>query len=398
MIQERNEFRSTNREHSSCAELWATSAGARPWIICWPASAASNIAATTARAGHARPGRPVPRHQSGRPDRHARSRLDEQPTPGSLGIGHTRWATHGSRPKPTPIRISAASGSLALVHNGVIENYLALKERLIGEGYDFRQLDRHRSHRPPDRQLPGRMRSPPRSSSTPASRYALPVAAVQEALSKLRGTYGLAILFRDCPDVIVAARLGSPLVVGVGHGEHFVASDASPLAGYTDKIVYLADHQIAVVTADTLRSRPSRTRATSSTRVHDLRHRIERRRARRLSALHAQGNLRAARSARKRHARPALTTTTPPPHFGGLNLTPQQLRQRQPHHPHRLRHQLARGPGRRIPDRRARPHSGRSRIRQRAALSQPAASTRARCCSPSRKAAKRPTRWPPCAK
>jgi glucosamine--fructose-6-phosphate aminotransferase (isomerizing) len=68
----------------------------------------------------------------------------------------------------------------------------------------------------------------------------------------MRGTYGLAILFRDHSDVLIAARLGSPLVVGVGHGEHFVASDASPLAGYTDKIVYLADHQVAVITADSL--------------------------------------------------------------------------------------------------------------------------------------------------
>ena len=79
------------------------------------------------------------------------------------------------------------------------------------------------------------------------------VAAVQAALAQLQGTYGLAILFREWPEVIIAARLGSPLVVGVGVGEHFVASDASPLAGYTDKIVYLADHELAVVTADNLR-------------------------------------------------------------------------------------------------------------------------------------------------
>jgi glucosamine--fructose-6-phosphate aminotransferase (isomerizing) len=79
------------------------------------------------------------------------------------------------------------------------------------------------------------------------------LAAVQAALAQLRGTYGLAVLFRDFPDVIIAARLGSPLVVGVGEGEHIVASDASPLAGHTDKIVYLKDHEIAIVTADSLR-------------------------------------------------------------------------------------------------------------------------------------------------
>ena len=82
--------------------------------------------------------------------------------------------------------------------------------------------------------------------------HALLVTAVKAALSQLRGTYGLVMMFRDYPDVIIAARLGSPLVVGVGDDEHFIASDASPLAGYTDKIVYLSDHQIAVVTADSV--------------------------------------------------------------------------------------------------------------------------------------------------
>src|SRR5262249_50335492 len=67
------------------------------------------------------------------------------------------------------------------------------------------------------------------------------------------GTYGLGIVFRDCPGVIIAARLGSPLVIGVGAGEHFVASDAACLAGHTDKIVYLADHELAVITAGSLR-------------------------------------------------------------------------------------------------------------------------------------------------
>ena len=84
--------------------------------------------------------------------------------------------------------------------------------------------------------------------------------------------------------------------------------------------------------------------------------------------------------------------------FGGLNLTPQQLALDQPHRAHRLRHELARGAGRRISDRGIRADSGRSRIRQRAALSQPADGSTTRCCSPSRKAAKRPTRWPRCAR
>ena len=86
-----------------------------------------------------------------------------------------------------------------------------------------------------------------------AADYQPLIAAVQAALAQLQGTYGLAILFRQWPEVLIAARLGSPLIIGVGADEHFVASDASPLAGYTDKIVYLADHEMAVVTADTLR-------------------------------------------------------------------------------------------------------------------------------------------------
>ena len=79
------------------------------------------------------------------------------------------------------------------------------------------------------------------------------VAAVQAALGQLRGTYGLAIVFRDHPEVLIAARLGSPLILGVGEGEYFVASDSSPLAGFTDKIVFLADHELAVLTADSIR-------------------------------------------------------------------------------------------------------------------------------------------------
>jgi glucosamine--fructose-6-phosphate aminotransferase (isomerizing) len=74
-----------------------------------------------------------------------------------------------------------------------------------------------------------------------------------EALAQLQGTYGLVVLFRDYPDVMVAARLGSPLVIGIGQGEHYVASDSSPLAGYAEKIVYLADHQVAVITAKSVR-------------------------------------------------------------------------------------------------------------------------------------------------
>jgi glutamine---fructose-6-phosphate transaminase (isomerizing) len=94
---------------------------------------------------------------------------------------------------------------------------------------------------------------PPAEADMAAMQYQPLVEAVQAALTQLHGTYGLAIVFRDWPEVLIAARLGSPLIVGVGAGEHFVASDGSPLVGYTDKIVYLADHELALITADSLR-------------------------------------------------------------------------------------------------------------------------------------------------
>lgn len=185
----------------------------------------------------------------GRIDRLA-SRLAATPAPGRIGIGHTRWATHGAPSDANAHPHVGGNGTLALVHNGVIENFQALKRRLQSEGYEFKsatdsEVIAHLIDSCLKRQGP--------TADMVAADYQPLVAAVQAALAQLQGTYGLAILFREWPEVIIAARLGSPLIVGVGNNEHFVASDASPLAGYTDKIVYLADHELAVVTADTLR-------------------------------------------------------------------------------------------------------------------------------------------------
>ncbi len=192
-------------------------------------------------------------------------KLAGSPTPGTIGIGHTRWATHGAPNDENAHPHFGGQQVLALVHNGVIENFRALKEQLESEGYIFRTATDTRSDCALNRQLPGKAKlRPPMRNKTERTvkqrtgrRREDPheplVTAVQEALAQLRGTYGLAMIFREYPDVIIAARLGSPLVVGVGDGEHFVASDASPLVGHTDRIVYLADHEMAVVTADSLR-------------------------------------------------------------------------------------------------------------------------------------------------
>ena len=175
----------------------------------------------------------------------------------SIGIGHTRWATHGA---PTDgnahphLGCCGAEGtpSVAVVHNGVIENYHILKTRLEAEGYAFRsETDTEVIAHLIDSCLTKALETGSRVTDDPAD--APWVVAVRETIAQLRGTYGLLVIFRDRPDLLVAARCGSPLVVGVGDGEHFIASDASPLAGHADRIVYLADHEVAVITADTLR-------------------------------------------------------------------------------------------------------------------------------------------------
>lgn len=178
-------------------------------------------------------------------------RIDQQPSSGRVGIGHTRWATHGAATEENAHPHYGGDQAVAVVHNGVIENYKALKQRLLADGYQFRSAT--------DSEVIAHLIASHLERPTGNGRsrngddgFAPLVTAVKDALAHVRGTYGLVVLFRDWPDVMIAARLGSPLVVGVGDNEHFVASDASPLVGHTDKIVFLADHQLAVLTADEL--------------------------------------------------------------------------------------------------------------------------------------------------
>jgi glucosamine--fructose-6-phosphate aminotransferase (isomerizing) len=180
------------------------------------------------------------------------AKLDREPALGSIGLGHTRWATHGPATDENAHPHVGGDGVVALVHNGVIENFRALKQQLAERGYYCKTAtDTEVVAQLVASELDARAASS--HSASPADRYAPLVEAVQAALAQLRGTYGLAMVFRDWPDVIVAARLGSPLVIGIGDGEHFVASDGSPLVGHTNRIVYLADHELAVVTAHSLR-------------------------------------------------------------------------------------------------------------------------------------------------
>ncbi|MEM6688168.1 MAG: glutamine--fructose-6-phosphate transaminase (isomerizing) [Planctomycetota bacterium] len=171
-------------------------------------------------------------------------KLTGQTTEGSLGIGHTRWATHGPATEPNAHPHVGGDGEVVLVHNGVIENFQAIKDGLIDQGFVFTS---ETDSEVVAHLLASILKDIPEDQSNPNARY---LAAVQATIAQLRGTYGLAIVFRDRPNLLIAARFGSPLVVGVGRGEYFVSSDASPLVGHTDRIIYLADHQIAVLTPE----------------------------------------------------------------------------------------------------------------------------------------------------
>jgi glucosamine--fructose-6-phosphate aminotransferase (isomerizing) len=192
----------------------------------------------------------------GRIDRLA-EQIERTPNSGTIGIGHTRWATHGPATTENAHPHLGGRGLVAVAHNGVIENYQVLKQELIEKGYVFQSATDTEviAHLVADN-LKTLLDSPASldSDSSLASEgpNAVFVEAVRAALPLLRGTYGLVVMFRDRPDLLVAARCGSPLVLGVGRGEQFIASDTSPLVGHTDRIIYLADHQIAVVTCDSI--------------------------------------------------------------------------------------------------------------------------------------------------
>ena len=176
--------------------------------------------------------------------------VHSDPPLGSIGIGHTRWATHGPATDENAHPHLGGDGVVAVVHNGVIENYRSLKENLLEQGCQFcsatdTEVVAHL--------IAHELESLGEDTVDPFDPYAPLVAAVQKSLVQLQGTYGLAVMFREWPDVIVAARLGSPLVIGVGDNENFIASDALPLVGRTNKIVYLAEHEVAVVTSNCIR-------------------------------------------------------------------------------------------------------------------------------------------------
>lgn len=153
---------------------------------------------------------------------------------GTIGIGHTRWATHGEPNQVNAHPHYSQNKTLAMIHNGIIENYASLREEMQLRGHNFlsetdTEVLIHLIEDVQQREGLGL------------------VEAVRVALNQVVGAYAIAILSKGEPDLLIAARKGSPLVIGIGEGEHFLASDATPLVEYTKKVVYLNDEEIAII-------------------------------------------------------------------------------------------------------------------------------------------------------
>ena len=162
------------------------------------------------------------------------SALESAPITGSLGIGHTRWATHGPPSDRNAHPHVSSDGTFALVHNGIIENYTVLRRRLKEKGYTFQS-----------------------DTDTEVLVYLIEEVqdetgldlpeAVRQALTQVIGTYGIAVVSALDPDLLIAARKGSPLLIGIGDGEYFLGSDAAPLVEHTRQVVYLSDGEIVTI-------------------------------------------------------------------------------------------------------------------------------------------------------
>ncbi len=158
---------------------------------------------------------------------------------GTAGIGHTRWATHGEPSDRNAHPHQSSSSELAIIHNGIIENYSSIKEDLKAKGYTF-------TSDTDTEVLLNFIEDIRKNNNCPLEE------ALRIALRRIVGAYCILLMDKNDPDTILAARKGSPLVIGIGKGEHFLASDATPIIEYTKEVVYVNDYQIAIVKRDEL--------------------------------------------------------------------------------------------------------------------------------------------------
>jgi glucosamine--fructose-6-phosphate aminotransferase (isomerizing) len=159
-------------------------------------------------------------------------KLAEHELHGTFGMGHTRWATHGKPNENNAHPHRDCTGNVIVIHNGIIENFLPLKQRLKGQGHEFKSET--------DTEVVAHLIEEYRKDGTSF------VEAVKKALKELEGHYALVIIAADDPGTIIAAKNGPPLVVGLGEGENIVASDVAPLLAYTRNIIYLEDGEYAI--------------------------------------------------------------------------------------------------------------------------------------------------------
>ncbi len=162
-----------------------------------------------------------------------------KPLSAHIGMGHTRWATHGEPSDVNAHPHKSAGGKLAMIHNGIIENYGQLKQELQNKGYKFKSDT--------DTEVLLNFIEEIKKNNKCSLEEALRI-----ALKRVAGAYVILLLDEENPDTIIAARKGSPLVIGIGKGEHFLGSDATPMLEYTKEVVYVNDYEVAIVKADEL--------------------------------------------------------------------------------------------------------------------------------------------------
>jgi len=160
--------------------------------------------------------------------------IGDQPVSGKIGMGHTRWATHGEPNDVNAHPHSSYHQKFIIIHNGIIENYARLKAKLINRGYVFQSET--------DTEVLANLIEYIYMEGNITAEM-----AVRLALSKVVGAYGLVVMCKDEPDKLIAARKGSPLVIGIGKGEYFLASDATPIVEYTKSVIYLNDNDVAII-------------------------------------------------------------------------------------------------------------------------------------------------------
>jgi glucosamine--fructose-6-phosphate aminotransferase (isomerizing) len=186
------------------------------------------------------------RKKKGKIDEGLARLLKSEPVAGNLGIGHTRWATHGVPSDKNCHPHLDQSGKIAVVHNGVMENYDTVKQKLLKAGHTFKsdtdtEVLAHLIGDYYEKRKIGNRKSEIGNELTQA---------VCDALREVIGTYGLAVICADFPNTLVGARRGSPLIIGIGKDEHFLASDANAIVAHTKKVVYLNDYDVATITPE----------------------------------------------------------------------------------------------------------------------------------------------------